>query len=988
MHHLARFLASVVLLAAAAAMAPAAMAQVCAAPGKDGPAAPLTGVLNAYYPGTADAGAGQRNITVGAVRGPGALQTGDMVLVIQMQDGVSNASFGTTTATYATGFGTAGTYEYGLVESFGGGLITLRNNLVNSYANAQLAGNARKTFQVVRVPQYSAATIPAAGTVTPLAWNGTTGGIVAIDVAGVFNLSGTIDAAGYGFRGGAGRVLAGGAGNTNTSVRFSSANGNGAMKGEGTAGSPRNTFASIGAIYTWAAAGGDFYPNGDNGFGAPGNAGGGGNDGNVGANDQNSGGGGGGNAGAGGHGGNTWNSDLDIGGRGGIAFTAAADRIVMGGGGGAGTSNNGGANHSSFSGASGGGIVMVRAGAISGNGTINASGSNGQTPNAVCCDDGGTGGGGGGSVVLLAANSAGLGAITVNARGGNGSPTPEGSADHGPGGGGGGGAILTTGAVAGASSVAGGTRGAATWNARDGQAGVLQTAQSLTGGNGALPGASCRPQLTVTKLTTTPTRNLPGQTTAQYVIHVANSPTGAAATGVALSDPLPEPFLLSGTSASAGLSLAAGPSAPAAAGTSTVQIGTPGTGTATSYIVLPGGSITLTFAVSLDGAIPGTYQNDANVLFSDPTRSAAATVVSPGGSYETGGAVAGSNYPAASGTGEDITVSGALSSVTSFATLCPASTREVTATNYVTNSDFSDTGASPGHGAGVALAGLNSEPANNAVAYQSGLASNTAGAPDLYQSPFPGNPARNVAGSNFWLLANGNSTGATAADRIWWSQTVSGLVAGHTYTFLVHASSPVSGNQSGGNAQRPNLRLQVTQGAVQNFALGVVLNDSAAADNWRLYQASFLATQTTATLEINNTVVANGGERRGMFALAQPSLRLCAPLANLAIAKTNLTNTVVAGSVTTYQLIVTNGGPNAADGSVVRDFPDDALECNQVLCTSAQGGAACPAAGGGAGQLSIGNLVPPGSGVVLPALPANSTVTLSLQCMVEEAAPP
>jgi hypothetical protein len=949
-----------------------AMAQVCAIPGKDGPAATLSGVINTYYPGTANALAGATTIAVGTARGAPAITVGDVVLVIQMQDGVSAANFGTTLGAYGNAASTAGTYEYGLVLGFGGGVITLRDPLVNSYRNAQTAGAARQTFQVVRVPQYSAATVPGANTVTPLPWDGTSGAIVVMDVAGMLDLAGTIDASGYGFRGGAGRVMDGGGSNANTDVRFSSVQDNGAMKGEGTAGSPRNTYASIGGVYTWAGAGGDFYPNGDNGYGAPGNAGGGGNDGDVGGNTENSGGGGGGNAGAGGQGGNTWSSNLNVGGRGGQAFLPAANRIALGGGGGAGASNNGGTNHATFSGGSGGGMVLLRAGSFSGGGTINVAGANAPTPVSVCCDDGGPGGGAGGSAVLLAANSAGLSGITVNARGGNGSPTPTGSPDHGPGGGGGGGAILASGAVGGASSVAGGTRGAATWNAANGSAGALLTTQSLTAGDGVRAGASCLPALVVTKTTTTPARTLPTHTTAQYRIRIEAPAASGGVIGVAVRDDLPDPFLLSSTTAPADLSLALGPAAAAATGTSTVQLGTPGGTLADSYALLPGGVVTLTFNVTLEGAIPGTYQNPASVIFTDPVRTAAT------------GTASGTSYDPASSTGEDVVVSGSLSTVTSFDTLCPAGvSQEITTTNYISNADFSDTSASPGAGAGVGWAALNTQPANNNVAYQIGLQTDTGGAPDLYQSPFAGNPARDIAGSNTWLFANGNSTGGTAADRIWWSQTASGLEPGRTYTFVVHASSPVSGNQNGGNAQRPNLRLQVTQAAVQNFTLGVVLNDTAAADNWRLYQASFVATQTTATLEINNTVVANAGERRGMFALAQPTLRMCAPIVNVQVAKTNLAASVVAGSTTAYQITVANYGPGGADGSVLKDNPGTGLECTQVQCTGAAGGAACPAVGTGPGELDVGNLLSPGAGVVLPSLPAPSTVTFVLRCDVE-----
>jgi len=123
------------------------------------------------------------------------------------------------------------------------------------------------------------------------------------------------------------------------------------------------------------------YPNGSMARGAPGNAGGGGTDGNPDANDQNSGGGGGGNGGTGGLGGFSWNTILSVGGFGGDAFTVAApDRLVLGGGGGAGTRNNTPLVAAASSGGVGGGMVMIRAGTLSGTGSIVANGGSGIVP--------------------------------------------------------------------------------------------------------------------------------------------------------------------------------------------------------------------------------------------------------------------------------------------------------------------------------------------------------------------------------------------------------------------------------------------------------------------------------------------------------------------------------------------------------------------------------------------------------------------------------
>jgi uncharacterized repeat protein (TIGR01451 family) len=312
-------------------------------------------------------------------------------------------------------------------------------------------------------------------------------------------------------------------------------------------------------------------------------------------------------------------------------------------------------------------------------------------------------------------------------------------------------------------------------------------------------------------------------------------------------------------------------------------------------------------------------------------------------------------------------------SVTSAATLCAATTSEVTATNLITNSDFLNTTTSTiGVGGGVSTATFNTQPVNNNSGYQSGTAI-YAGL-TVNQAAFPGDAARSVAASTNWLLANGNRLAASAG--IWWSQTISGMFIGHTYTFVVYASSPVNGAQN----SIPNLNLVVTQAAGQTLALGLVVADTAAADVWKIYDATFLATQGTATLAIVNSVTSNPAEPRGLFAIAQPTLRNCSPLVNVSITKTNNATTVTAGGTTSYVVTVVNSGPNAADNSTLKDVPDTDLSCTTVTCGATAGGAVCPTAGAGAGQLSIGNLL--GSGIALATLPSSSTISFTVNCSV------
>ncbi|HEX9001213.1 MAG TPA: hypothetical protein VGB07_15010, partial [Blastocatellia bacterium] len=95
---------------------------------------------------------------------------------------------------------------------------------------------------------------------------------------------------------------------------------------------------------------------------------------------------------------------------------------------------------------------------------------------------------------------------------------------------------------------------------------------------------------------------------------------------------------------------------------------------------------------------------------------------------------------------------------------------------------------------------------------------------------------------------------------------------------------------------------------------------------------------------------------RSNFAFSFPDTPIQAT-ADLAITKTNGVTTVNAGSTTNvYTVVVTNNGPSAADGATISDPAATGLSKTAVACTGVTGGAVCPTAGGGAGQLNIANL--------------------------------
>lgn len=563
----------IALAALLALVAPAAaFAAQCAVPGRDGSPSGLTGIVNTYYPATASAAAGATTITLGTATGATTpIAIGDLLLVIQMQDATisstNNDAYGNNTSgdnvgQGATSIGASGTYEYVRAASavtVSGGSLTLVGGggagLVNAYVNANPSANGntvQRRFQVIRVPQYRDVSLGAG--LTSGLWNGTTGGVLAIDVSGTLSLAGgSATVNGRGFRGGAGRQLAGGSGADGDYRTLSSVAINGS-KGEGIAGTPRYV-NNNGSLLDTTFEG---YPNGSHARGAPGNAGGGGTDGNAAANDENTGGGGGGNGGAGGRGGHAWCSTVpsgcaQTGGFGGDDITTlGVTRVTMGGGGGAGATNNGTGTPASglaSSGAAGGGIVMIRAGLMSGAGTITA---NGASAVSTVLNDGTGGGGAGGSVLVSALSTSGL-SLSVSAAGGNGGTNTGGGSAHGPGGGGGGG--FAGGSFALSASVGGGNAGTT-----GGSTGSFTSSYGAVGGSsgttvtfatsavpGISSGAECTP--TITK-SFSPANVGVGQTSRLTLTYVNRNPT-VAISSVAFTDTYPAAIKNSSTPASA-----------------------------------------------------------------------------------------------------------------------------------------------------------------------------------------------------------------------------------------------------------------------------------------------------------------------------------------------------------------------------------------------------------------------------------------------------
>jgi hypothetical protein len=411
--------------------------------------------------------------------GADALAAGDLVLVAQMQGAAINTTATDSHWGEVSAVNAAGLYE--MAEVLG---VNTTTNVITLSCTLKNVYSVTGATQVVRVPQYDTLTVATGASITAPAWDGTVGGIVAVDAKTTVTLTGDIDVTALGFRGGVtddGSEAAG----TNVTTYASAANTDGAHKGEGIAG--------VRAQY---------------GRGPAANGGGGGNS-------HNAGGGGGANGKSGAAwtgqgtfnlavtgGATAWLLDPNYdatasegGGRGGYTYSDAnlsallfgpdiflwggnerrergglgghpldndaATRVYLGGGGGAGDGNNGHAGR----GGNGGGLVIVRAGSVTGAGRILANGEAGAVADSSTGSGSGDapgGGGAGGAVVVRAATVSGF---TVQALGGAGGKQTvnNGNEAEGPGGGGGGGFVSVSGTVG--LTVAGGAGGTTTSSA-------------------------------------------------------------------------------------------------------------------------------------------------------------------------------------------------------------------------------------------------------------------------------------------------------------------------------------------------------------------------------------------------------------------------------------------------------------------------------------------------------------------------------------------
>jgi hypothetical protein len=320
-------------------------------------------VINTYAYLISDEPMGDSTLSVESASGFAA---GDLIMVVQMQHNTESV---------------VGRFEFVEISAVSGNNLTLSSSLTRGYFSGtpNLEPPNARVAQVVRVPRYIALTIAGGGSIVASAWNGKTGGVVALRASDVVRVQGAISADAAGYRGGSAPDVT-------------------VIQGESYAGFGKSCLGGDGSCNVPNRGGG----------GAPtpvaGPSGG---------------------AGGGGYG--VMGSDGVAGGLangmgGGTYGVADLSRLCLGSGGGKGEFPRS---------APGGGIVFLDADILHlDGGTISADG--GGAVSEVCCVEGGPGGGAGGSA-LLRARVMILGSGNVHALGGAG-----GASDRSGGAGGGG----------------------------------------------------------------------------------------------------------------------------------------------------------------------------------------------------------------------------------------------------------------------------------------------------------------------------------------------------------------------------------------------------------------------------------------------------------------------------------------------------------------------------------------------------------------------
>lgn len=201
--------------------------------------------------------------------------------------------------------------------------------------------------------------------------------------------------------------------------------------------------------------------------------------------------------------------------------------------------------------------------------------------------------------------------------------------------------------------------------------------------------------------------------------------------------------------------------------------------------------------------------------------------------------------------------------------------------------------------------------------------------------------------------------------------------AGGPFTFSLTNTTVATGSVSTTAADTPvvvNGQAYTVTAAGVGQALSV--SETALPTGWRLGQVSCTSAGSPVTASVSGNAFTVPGNALGYGRLVECTVTNRRSASTLALAKTSsATGVLRSGDSLVYTLVASNQGPDAADGAVLQDPAVPGVSCASLSC-SATGGAQCPPGP----ALTVAGLQ--GSGLVLPALPAAGSVTVTLQCEV------
>jgi uncharacterized repeat protein (TIGR01451 family) len=237
--------------------------------------------------------------------------------------------------------------------------------------------------------------------------------------------------------------------------------------------------------------------------------------------------------------------------------------------------------------------------------------------------------------------------------------------------------------------------------------------------------------------------------------------------------------------------------------------------------------------------------------------------------------------------------------------------------------------------------------------------------------------ANTVAGTGA-LLANGNTAPNTLGSH---NDAPGGGGAGGSIIVRASSGSVGSMQATGGNGGNQLIPGAEAEGPGGGGGGGIIAVLGAGGT-----QAASAGTGGTTTSSSLTEFPRNGATDGSAGLTGQTAPQLIFPLiqcAGLSISKASSpTGTVTAGTTITYTITISNTGPAAANGSLLRDPPATGLSCSAVTCTTAlnPGPTACAPTFVTAASVTIANLQ--GGGIPINSFPSNSTLTFQVGCGV------